>query len=245
MSTAFTRITILAVVVLIAIAATLILTIDRDARAVSLALPPTAPEVAVCLHRVGITSEALAASGVRSRSLTGIVNNTAQYLVEYGASLEAADAAVTQNTSLCQQLQRAIQAGTSTPDQRSAYQTALSNLANAQFQQESLLSDMFDAATSTLTPQEITLLTQLKSNSDWKLPTEFLVVERSEADWIELRDALDSETSHAVNGTTLDAETAQYLAVQRANVTVATAQAHLTQNLALLQTQLNNALGSE
>ena len=71
-----------------------------------------------------------------------------------------------------------------------AYQTAKTNLANAQAARESLLEDVFEAACGELTQAQSDALTTIKGNVHWGLPMQYLATDRTQQGWVDLRDAL-------------------------------------------------------
>ncbi len=86
-------------------------------------------------------------------------------------------------------------------------------------------------------------LTAIRANAHWKLPTEFLVVERTEAEWVELRAALANERIAARNEEAPNEQRQALLGTARANPAVAAAKTALDANLATVKQSWNTVTG--
>jgi len=114
-------------------------------------------------------------------------------------------------------------------------------LANAQATRDGALASLFTSGSAGLTSTQRASLTAIRANRSWKLPTEFLVVSRTEAEWIALRDALSNERTAAKNGDTPNATCQALLGTERAVAAVASARASLDTNLSSVTSAWNAA----
>ena len=80
------------------------------------------------------------------------------------------------------------------------------------------------------------------ANSSWELPTEYLAENRTEAEWVALRDALAVERINANHGEPFPSSVQSYLSTIRAGSKVSTAKVNLDTYLASVQTAWNAAV---
>jgi len=200
-------------------------------------------ELALALHRVDLDPGALTAAGVSPGSVADVVGNARAYLIEYEGQLAQADQSFADAKAQCASLRKLIRSGQGTQDDLTAYTAAQAALASARSQRDGLLDDLFDDATANLTGDHRTTLTQIRGNSPWKLPLEFLVVERSESDWVTLRDALANERIAQKLDVDPDPDAQGLLTQLRAVTAVSTAKANLDANLATVTSAWDQAVG--
>lgn len=217
-------------------------TLDRRARAHMMLVLPTPQELAVALHRAGLAPEVLAAAGLGPGSVESVVGEAFQDMAEQPGALGLGDAALGDARRQCSELERVIQSGQATEEQIAAYPAAAAELAQAEAQCEGVLADLFDAGTAGLSNAQRQALSAIRANHRWSLPTEFLVVDRSEAQWVLLRDCLANERIAAQLGEDTDPEAQQILAEARSHPLVAAAKANLDANLAVVTTVWEQAI---
>ena len=117
-----------------------------------------------------------------------------QYLVDYQASLNLADAAFANAKGRERdRLERLVRSGTGTEDDLAALVQARVDFANAQTQRAAELTALLDAATAGVTGPHRATLEKLSANAPWKQPIEFHTVDRDQVDWVALREALANE----------------------------------------------------
>ncbi len=216
---------------------------QRHATAAMTDLLPTPAEVGTALLRVGLDPQALAAAGVTPGAASGVVADAAEHLTSDAAALALADSAFAQARGECDTLRRIIQSGRATPQQLAAYQAAKLQRQQAQAQREELLQQLFDDATAGITNAQRGALATIRGNRDWGLPVEFLVVDRAEAQWIELRDCLANESIAQEYGEDPDPQAQAFLAEARSNPFVALAGANLQTSLDLVSSAWEQAAG--
>jgi hypothetical protein len=215
----------------------------QDTRAALFYPEPTPAQLATALVRAGLDPEALAAVGVSPSVINTVVGDVAEHMTDNPGSLELADTAYAAARQERDQLKRVIQSGRATQDQVDAYPSAQGQFALARAQRQSALDDIFAASTATLSQSQRNMLASIRGNADWDLPLEFLVLDRSEADWVQLRDCLANERVSAQLGEAPDANAQAALTQLRSQPLVAAADANLDANLAVVQLAWHQAVG--
>lgn len=208
-----------------------------------LAPPLQAANLEVNAMRAGLDARALAAAGVSAESTTSVISSANQYLLAHPSDLPAADAAYATARSESDRLQRLIQSGQATPEDVTAYQTQSAALATATSQRQAALDAIFNAATEGLTSPQRTALSTLRANRALsEASLEFLAVERSQSEWLQLRECLANERIAVELSDTLDQEMQAQLATWRAVSAVATAKSNLDTNLSSVISAWNAAV---
>ncbi len=116
------------------------------------------------------------------------------------------------------------EAGRSNPQDRNA---AEQRLAARTRQRDELIERLFTRAARPLSAAQQGTLKAIRVNRSWNLPVEFLVVDRSEEQWLELRNALTAERQGRERGEILDVPTHALLARLRHAPVVSEARANL------------------
>lgn len=183
------------------------------------------------LRRVHLTPEALAAAGLSVEQVAAVI---AAMLIqvegqELGADLRAATRANNQA------VQAAGKAKPAPGQEPVSAATRAANLTAARATLDGLLDTAWTNATATLTQHQKTKLANIRANAPWDgLPVQYLVVERSSADWIKLRGALAHERLAAregYNGPHLTQAVQAFLTEVRADEAVSAARTALDLNL--------------
>ena len=131
---------------------------------------PAPADVEASLRLAGINPQALAAAGVNAAQTTGLFADASSYLTDALAGLQSADAAVASSRHDVERLERAVVAGVSTPEQRTALAAARSTLASAISDRAAALDGLTAAATADLTPERIAALASIRTNAaSWDL----------------------------------------------------------------------------
>jgi len=204
---------------------------------------PTPPDYKVLLLRAGLSPEALAAAGVQPAQVAGTVQSAVGAVSQAPDALGIADAAYAEARANTDRLKRKIQSGKAEEGDVQAYQTAKAALATATGQRETILNQVFDSATASLGDSRHQALLAIRANKVWNLPTEFLVVSRSEQEWVQLRDALANERIAPKVGEEPDPTAQAQLAAWRAHASVAAAKTGLDSNLATIRAGWTEATG--
>jgi hypothetical protein len=214
----------------------------QDTRAALFYPEPTPAQLATALVRAGLDPEALAAAGVSPSAIDTVVGDVVDHMTANPGSLELADSAYAAARQERDQLKRVIQSGRATQEQIDAYPGAVGGFALAQSQRQSALDDVFTAGTATLSQGQRNTLISLRGNAAWDLPLEFLVLDLSEADWVQLRDYLANERVSAQLGEDPDGSAQAALTQLRSNPLVATADANLDTSLAVVELAWHQAV---
>lgn len=215
----------------------------QRARALTALIEPAASELAVALIRAGMGPEALAAAGLSPGGATMVVSNLRDFMIANPAALDVADAAFASAKQSVDELKRLIQSGQGEAEDVTAYNAAKTQLSLAQTQRQSVLDDFFTAATADLGQTQKDTLTAIKGNSDWDRPAEFLVVNRTQAQWVELRECLANERIATDQGEDPDPDAQTTLSDYRSAAPVAAAKANLDANLAVITAAWDQAIG--
>jgi len=199
-------------------------------------------DLASTLIRAGLDPDALAAAGVSGNQASGLVDAFEAAMAAEPARLATADASYRSAKVTSDQLRRLIQSGRGDQQDVSNYQTAMSGLQSAEADRKSALDDWFDAGTAGLGLAQVATLQTLRGNRDWKLDIEFLTVDRTEAEWVQLRDALTHERVAAKYGENVDPGVQSFLAAARSNATVSAATTSFSANLSAVKASWENAI---
>jgi len=159
------------------------------------------------------------------------------------AAMESADASFISARVASDALVRKIQSGKATQEEIENYAATKSALDSAEAARQSVLDGYFSAAIANLSLNQRTALTTMRANRAWGFPQEYLVSSRTEAQWIELREALSNEHEAIELPGTLN-ETAQGLITTvRAEQAVAFATTSVQSNLTTVTSAWNTAVG--
>jgi len=211
---------------------------------VKVALPPTPPaDFPSTLIRAGLDPKALAAAGVSSSSVSSVLSAAATQINASPTALSSADDALATARTQVDHLTSLIQSGHGTQDDITALATANSNLATATSQRQAALDAIFSSATANLTDGQKTALSKIRSNRSWDLSLEFLVVDRDESQWVQVRDALANERIAVSLPDSLNQTAQSNLATWRADPAVAAAKSSLDANLSAVTGSWNSAAG--
>lgn len=206
---------------------------------------PTPEHFEVVLIRSGLDAKALAAAGVSSGSIASVLQAASAEASEAPSALSQADATYATWRVEADRLERLITAGKGTQEDVAAYQTAKANLASATSARAAILDGYFAAGIEGLASGQRTALTKIRANRSWELPLEFLVVDREEAEWVQVRDALANERIAVDLPDTLSQAAQQSLAGWRANASVAAAKASFDANLASVTSAWNSSASGD
>lgn len=200
------------------------------------------PDVAVTLHRLGLDPEALAAAGLSPSAASQVVSTIEAELLLNPNALPAADAAFAETRTNCDALERLIRSGRGTDGDVQTYQAAAQDLNADTGQREMVLGELFALAVTDLTPTQAATLATIRENRHWKRSMEYLVVNRTEPEWVALRDALANERISAEFGTDADPEAQTLLQQARGHAGVIAASANLELNLEAVRAAWEGAL---
>ena len=216
----------------------------EQARAIAsmLLVAPTADELAAAMLRIGLGPAQLTAAGGSPSTVATVVDDCLDDMIADPAVIELADAAFAGWKQQCDLLKRVIQSGQATSEQIDTYAAAMTQLALAEAQRHSVLNGLLSCAAASLSESQQSTLAAIRGNRNWDLPIEFLTVDRTEAQWVQLREALANERISAKLGQQPDPEAQALLQQLRGNPLVATAKANLDANLTVVTVAWEQAI---
>ncbi len=212
------------------------------ARASMMLLAPTADELAAAMLRIGLGPAQLTAAGGSPSTVGTVVGDCLDDMIADPAVIELADAAFAESKQQCDLLKRVIQSGQATPEQITTYAVARTQLSVAEAQRHSVLNGLLACAAASLNESQQSTLAAIRGNGNWDLPIEFLTVDRAEAQWVQLREALANERISANLGEEPDPEAQALLQQLRSDPSVATAKANLDANLTVVTVAWEQAI---
>lgn len=203
-------------------------------------LIPTAGEKALTLHRAGITPEALAAAGASPAQAAEAFADGIDYIDSSYATLATADAAYTTARRDSDQLRRTIAAGLATQEDHAAYATAETNMDNAAASIEGVLNALYAAAVADLPQGVQDNLDTIVLNTRWDVPIQYKTINRSEAQWVTLREALAND--RICDELEEEPDPNLQSTLSQANSDAAAASVALQANLTNINTEWNDAI---
>jgi hypothetical protein len=195
------------------------------------------------LLRAGLTPRALAAAGIGQGSVLATLQAAADQMNGAPMALDSADGMYAAARVAADALARKIQSGKATQEEVASYPAAKAAVEAAEAARQSVLDGYFSAATANLTANQRAALTMIRANRRWGFPDEYLVAERTEAQWIALRDALSNEHQSAELPDMTSEAATQLLATVRGEPSVSFASTSVQTGLPLITNAWNTAVG--
>jgi hypothetical protein len=215
----------------------------RAAKPARTAVFPVPNDFKVKLIRAGLEPKALCAAVVSSGVILPVLQAAADNMNGAPTSLDSADASYATSRNSADALARKIQSGKASQEEIASDPAAQSALTSAESAQQSVLDGFFSAAIANLPNAQRVALANIRANKGWELPAEYLVVNRTEVEWVALRDALANERIAAELPDTLSQTCQALLATVRADPAVAAARSNMQSGLTLLTNAWNTAAG--
>lgn len=196
------------------------------------------------LRRVGLDPESLAAAGLNAADTTALASRAVAHL-DASTYTSLSQATQAHGTALAemQRLQRLFRAGTPGSATKTDLDNAVAAEASARATMEARQQDLYNAATLGLEATPLARLGAIGKEHNMAYPDYFKVIERTHAQGIALRDA--------INGVRIDAKLGQptsdhhqaIIDAQLANSTIATAKTAYDTNLNNIKNAWNTAFG--
>ncbi|HKX45637.1 MAG TPA: hypothetical protein VJP77_02970 [Planctomycetota bacterium] len=197
------------------------------------------------LHRIAIHPESLCAVGLTPAQAASVIEAGAAHFEQYAELCQGADADYAAARVARDELQRTVRSGLASQQEVADLADAKVAMASAEAERAAAFDAAFDAATLGLDGEVKALLATIRANESWRLPVAYLVADRSQADWVTLRDALVAERLAAEEQTATPEPYASFLATTESNADVAAALTGLETHLAELQAAWDAALDQE
>jgi len=204
---------------------------------------PLPTDFKVRLLRAGLTPRALAAASVSVNSVLPTLQAAADQMNGAPTALASADASYASARATADALAAKIQGGKASQEEIASYAAAKTALESAEAARLSVLDGYFTAATANLTSNQRTALITIRANRALGFPEEYLVVERTEAQWLALRDALSVERQAQELPDMASEAATQLLTTFRADPAVAFASTSVQTGLPLITNAWNTAAG--
>jgi len=195
-------------------------------------------------HRLSLDAESMCAAGVSAQQVATIVTALNTSPAAINEELTDADNVRGLAAKVVQDLKAEIANGGSTPAQILQLENAEDVLEMADATRDGVLDTLFTAGVVSLSPEIQSRLATIRGNRYWRLPVEFLVANRSQSDWVQLRDHLSQERIATKLEEPLDPAVSQALATARSHSSVSAAFARLGSGLTSVQMAWNAALAN-
>lgn len=200
----------------------------------------------VLLTRAGLSPDALAAAGVSALSVSTIVSSALASVQTHPQALALLDTSYADARRESDARRRRIQSGLGNEADVTVYQASSAAMNSSETQREVFITELLATATAGLPQEQRTALAAIRANSSWNLPKQYMVVNRSQEQWVALRDALANERVAARLGEEPDPACQALLANCRANAAVITGTSGVApENLAAIRAAWNIAAGND
>jgi hypothetical protein len=181
-------------------------------------------EVEVMLLRVGLSPQVLATAGLASNAVQTVFSAEQQDLEAATAMLASRDAACASAKREVDQLRRKVQSGQASPEEISQLAAAKTELAAATSSRDAFLAGILTGVCENTSAPARASIQSMIASKRWKtIPLPYRVAERTEAEWLQIRDAVAAKRTHEKFGDDVPAEVTQFLASLDADQGVAAA----------------------
>lgn len=158
-----------------------------------------AAQVMAALYRVGLDPQALTAAGIEPDQANAVLVSASIFLLNAEALPAIKDADRT--VALANNPAAVKDAPVQDPNAAANASTTPPKLPVARSLRAEVLENVFVGSTSLLTAEQITTLRRIKANRQrWGLPVEYLTVDRTDAEWMQLREQLAVARAQAQEG---------------------------------------------
>jgi hypothetical protein len=194
-------------------------------------------DLVTALYRVGLEADCLAVAGASADDTTAVVGAVKTWLAKNSTAISDADTRLMNAINSRDPLIRKVQSELGSKDDVTALVASVAEFGAATANQTTVLGSLFAAGTAGLSPNVAAILSTTRVNQTaWDLPLPYCLKDRSQEDWVALRDALDNERVSAKENESPDPDMQAYLSNVRADPVIATAQTNLNTNLGAIQT---------
>lgn len=210
-------------------------TMRANTAANGMLLAPTDTDLDITLRRAGLDPAHLAAAGLTGGEVSTLVSNARTDLLSRFNDLSTADGDYALAKGSHDRNGRVVRSGLATAQDLSNFNAASTNKSNAESSRQTHLEACYSAATAGLSPAKLATLATLKGNSQWKMPVQYRAANRTEGDWVTLRNALANDRISTERSESPDATLHQFLLDADANSNVAAAKSSLDNGLATIE----------
>jgi len=207
---------------------------------------PADSPLATLMIRLGLDAPALTAAGVTSGTVASVVSAVESELAQEPDAVADADAAFASARIAEDNLRRKIQSGRASSEEVASYPSIKAALESAEAARDAVLDGLFDAGCGVLTGPQSTLLAKVRDTrstlSFRSLPVQYLCADLSEAELVDLRDALDGQKYWQSKGESVPQETQDALSPFTQDEDASAAKLKLDTYLASVQSAWNTAV---
>ena len=204
--------------------------------------PPANTSEAAFLLRLGLGAEHLCAAGLQASEVQDLTDALFAHVAAAPTTMRALDIAYVDARRTADQLRRKVRSGLASAAEVQQLATAKQTLASAESARSDHIDQVRAAALAGVSTAKAAILDTVFANQRWRFPVEFLVEDRTEVEWVQLRDALATERIAAKYGEPFPAAVQTELATMRGRSNVAAAKVNLDTYLASVQTTWNAAV---
>lgn len=206
-------------------------------------LPPTAAELRMAIDRVGITPESLTAAGVQPAEAAQVVTHARAHL-DAGrfSALTSSDADWQAARREVDRLEKLVRAGQASQEDLSDLAQARADIGSATAARNALLESLRRAATADLPPEQAQSLLRIEANAAPGIEVAYRVNDRTEADWVTLREAASNLRVAQKLGEEPDYTASQLITRTDAEPEVAAARSYLDTRLPQVRSAFDQAL---
>ena len=203
--------------------------------------PQTSQHLRGTLSRIGLTPEAFTAAGCSDADVSAAASVLNTHLLDNPDALSAADDACFTARIALVELEALIKSGKATEAEKATLPEVKAAIASADADRDALLAEAFAIATVGLDSGELSTIMTIRGNSRWQVETYYLVIDRDQAGWVELREALDEQRIAAKYDEEVSSESLAVIANALGDSKVAAAKVNLDTNLTSIEAAWNAA----
>lgn len=204
--------------------------------------PPANTDEAVLMYRVDLGADALAAAGLDAVKASAVVAAVEAEFNKASSALGAADDVYGSAKATYEALLRKSQNGLASEQELASFSAIEAAYNSAVAARLALIDGYFNVGIAALAPTEQLTLQTIRKNRWWNLPVQYLVVDRDEKAWVDLREALSAKEINQIYGEEFAQEAQDTLAAVDAEQKVAGAKVLVETNLATVQIAWNAAV---
>lgn len=194
-------------------------------------------EIEVLMLRLGMTQEVLAGAGLNGASLQSALAAQQLDLETAVDTLSTHDAAVAEARVTMDALRRKVKSGLATDEEVTALAAAKASFESSTAARETFLQGVCAGFCEQVSSDAASTLETVLASPAWvkKLPVEYRNAERTDEEWLAIRDALASKKTHEQMGFEVPEETTTFLASLNADSTVSSTKTTCEANIAGVQ----------
>ena len=211
--------------------------------ATTLLASPSTGEIDQWIRRAGLTPEIFSACGFSASQTSTRIGDARAEVIDRHTQLTTAQQSLDTAVGNVERLRRLVASGTATEGDKTSLAAAETALTTAQNALQAELDRIFDAATSGLSTMMKNNMTRSHANtSHWGLPHQYCVIDRTDNEWADLREAVAGKRIKDRTGRTQDQALIDALATADAHSDVSTAKSNLDSTLSEVTIAFNNAV---